>query len=131
MGSDKKRMWSARITRKTSGTIDVEVEASSKEEAESIVKDKLRDGEYDQAILNEFSFNAEFEEDDVVVEPKVSRFSEGDSKSFEMFKDVVPEDEFNHITGSMQAGEELHYALILANVYKLGLQKLEFTLKKQ
>ena len=48
-----------------------------------------------------------------------------------MFKDVVPEDEFNHITGSMQAGEELHYALILANVYKLGLQKLEFTLKKQ
>ena len=31
----------------------------------------------------------------------------------------------------MQAGEELHYALILANVYKLGLQKLEFTLKKQ
>ena len=48
-----------------------------------------------------------------------------------MFKDVVPEDEFNHITGSMQAGEELHHALILANVYKLGLQKLEFTLKKQ
>lgn len=48
-----------------------------------------------------------------------------------MFKDVVPEDEFNHITGSMQAGKELHYALILANVYKLGLQKLEFTLKKQ
>lgn len=48
-----------------------------------------------------------------------------------MFKDVVPEDEFNHITGSMQADEELHYALILANVYKLGLQKLEFTLKKQ
>lgn len=48
-----------------------------------------------------------------------------------MFKDVVPEDEFNHITGFMQAGEELHYALILANVYKLGLQKLEFTLKKQ
>lgn len=48
-----------------------------------------------------------------------------------MFKDVVPEDEFNHITGSMQASEELHYALILANVYKLGLQKLEFTLKKQ
>ena len=48
-----------------------------------------------------------------------------------MFKDVVPEDEFNHITGPMQADEELHYALILTNVYKLGLQKLEFTLKKQ
>ena len=95
MESDEKRMWSAKITRKMSGTIDVEVEASSKEEAESIVKDKLRDGEYDQAILNELSFNAECEEDDVVVESKVSRFSESDSKSFEMFKDVVPKNKFD------------------------------------
>ena len=95
MELDEKRMWSAKITRKTYGTIDVEVEASSKEEAESIVKDKLRDGEYDQAILNELSFNAECEEDDVVVESKVSRFSESDSKSFEMFKDVVPKNKFD------------------------------------
>ena len=95
MESDEKRMWSAKITRKTSGTIDVEVEASSKEEAESIVKDKLRDGEYEQAILNAISFNAECEEDDVVVESKVSRFSESDSKSFEMFKDIVPKNKYD------------------------------------
>lgn len=48
-----------------------------------------------------------------------------------MFKDVVPEDEFTHITQSMQSGEEVRYALILANVYKKGLQKVEFTIKKQ
>ncbi|HJA85248.1 MAG TPA: DUF4377 domain-containing protein [Candidatus Bacteroides avicola] len=47
-----------------------------------------------------------------------------------MFKDVVPEDEFTRIQ-SMQSGEEVCYALILANVYKKGLQKLEFTIKKQ
>ena len=47
-----------------------------------------------------------------------------------MFKDVVPEDEFTRIQ-SMQSGEEVRYALILANVYKKGLQKLEFTIKKQ
>ena len=47
-----------------------------------------------------------------------------------MFKDVVPEDEFTHITQSMQSGEEIRYALILANVYKKGLQKVEFAIKK-
>lgn len=48
-----------------------------------------------------------------------------------MFKDVVPEDEFTHITQTMQFGEEVRYTLILANVYKKGIQKLEFTIKKQ
>lgn len=48
-----------------------------------------------------------------------------------MFKEVIPESEFAHITKSMKPGEELRYALILANVYKKGLQKLEFTIKKQ
>lgn len=48
-----------------------------------------------------------------------------------MFKDVVPEDEFTRITQTMLSGEEVRYALILANVYKKGLQKLEFTIKKQ
>lgn len=48
-----------------------------------------------------------------------------------MFKDVIPENEFTYITQSMKSGEELRYALILANVYKMGLQKLEFTVKKQ
>lgn len=48
-----------------------------------------------------------------------------------MFKDVIPENEFTYITQSMESGEELRYALILANVYKKGLQKLEFTIEKQ
>ena len=48
-----------------------------------------------------------------------------------MFKNVVPEDEFTRITQSMNSGEEVLYALILANVYKKGLQKVEFTIKKK
>lgn len=48
-----------------------------------------------------------------------------------MFKDVIPEDEFTRITQSMQSGEEVRYALILANVHKKGLQKLEFAIKKR
>lgn len=48
-----------------------------------------------------------------------------------MFKEVIPEREFAHITQSMKPSEELRYALILANVYKKGLQKLEFTIKKR
>lgn len=47
-----------------------------------------------------------------------------------MFKDVIPENEFSYITQSMESGEELRYALFLANVHKKGLQKLEFTIKK-
>lgn len=52
-------------------------------------------------------------------------------RSGPMFKNVVPEDEFTHITQSMKSGEEAHYALILTNIYKKGLQKLEFVIKKQ
>ena len=48
-----------------------------------------------------------------------------------MFKSVIPEDEFTRITQTMQSGEEVRYALILANVHKKGLQKLEFTVKKR
>ena len=48
-----------------------------------------------------------------------------------MFKNVVPEDELTRITQSMNSGEEVRYALILANVYKKGLQKVEFSIKKQ
>ena len=47
-----------------------------------------------------------------------------------LFKSVIPLDEFNHIK-SMKPGDELHYTLILANIYKRGLQKLGFTVKKQ
>lgn len=48
-----------------------------------------------------------------------------------MFKDVVPENEFNHIVQSMKSGEEVSYALILANHHKKGLQKLEFVVIKK
>lgn len=48
-----------------------------------------------------------------------------------LFKDVIPESEFEYITKKMNSGEKLQYFLILANVYKKGLQKLKFTIKKQ
>lgn len=48
-----------------------------------------------------------------------------------LFKNVIPENEFTYITQTMKPGEELHYALILANVYKKGLQKVSFSIKKQ
>lgn len=48
-----------------------------------------------------------------------------------LFKDVIPESEFEHITKKMNSGEKLQYFLILANVYKKGLQKLKFTITKQ
>ena len=47
-----------------------------------------------------------------------------------MFKDVVPEEEFNHIK-SMKQGEQVRYSMILANIYKKGLQKLEFVVEKK
>ena len=35
-----------------------------------------------------------------------------------------------HVLQSMPQGEKLRYALILCNVYKRGIQKVEFTIKK-
>lgn len=48
-----------------------------------------------------------------------------------LFKHVIPESEFEYITKKMNSGEKLQYFLILANVYKKGLQKLKFTITKQ
>lgn len=48
-----------------------------------------------------------------------------------LFKDVIPESEFEYITKKMNSGEKLQYFLILANIYKKGLQKLKFTITKQ
>lgn len=48
-----------------------------------------------------------------------------------LFKDVIPKSEFEYITKKMNSGEKLQYFLILANVYKKGLQKLKFTITKQ
>ena len=47
-----------------------------------------------------------------------------------MFKIVIPEDEFTYIAQEMKSGEKLTYTLILANVHKKGLQKVEFIVKK-
>ncbi len=46
-----------------------------------------------------------------------------------MFKDVIPEDEFARIQ-SMQSGEEVHYALILANVHKKGASEVRVYCEK-
>ncbi len=48
-----------------------------------------------------------------------------------MFKEVIPQNEFDYICNEMKSDEELHYALILANIHKKGLQKLEFTVRKK
>lgn len=52
-------------------------------------------------------------------------------RSGPMFKNIIPEDEFTYITQEMKSGEELKYTLILANVHKKGLQKLEFRIMKR
>ena len=38
--------------------------------------------------------------------------------------------EIAHVLQSMPQGEKLHYGLVLCNVYKRGIQKVEFTIKK-
>lgn len=48
-----------------------------------------------------------------------------------MFKDVIQEDEFHYIVERLPVNDELHYTLVLANVYKLGLQKLTFSIRKK
>lgn len=48
-----------------------------------------------------------------------------------MFKNVVPENEYEYIVKSMKPGEELKYTAVLANVHKQGLQRLSFTIQKK
>ncbi len=48
-----------------------------------------------------------------------------------MFKNVVTEDEFNYIISDIPVNGELEYTLVLANVYKLGLQNLTYKIKKK
>lgn len=48
-----------------------------------------------------------------------------------MFKEVVPEEEFEYICNTLKSGEELKYALVLANIEKKGLQRVEFTITKK
>ena len=53
------------------------------------------------------------------------------SHSSFLFKHILTESEMAHVQQSMKQGETLHYALILCNVYKRGIQKVEFTIKKK
>jgi hypothetical protein len=58
------------------------------------------------------------------------RLVPGNRSAF-LFKNILTESEMAHVQQSMKQGETLHYALILANVYKRGIQKVEFTIKKK
>ena len=53
------------------------------------------------------------------------------NRSAFLFKNILTESEMTHVQQSMKQGEALHYHLILANVYKRGIQKVEFTIKKK
>jgi len=48
-----------------------------------------------------------------------------------LFKNILTESEMEYVKQSLKQGETLHYNLILANVYKRGIQKVEFTIKKK
>ena len=48
-----------------------------------------------------------------------------------LFKDILTEGEISYVKQTMKQGETLHYYLIFANVYKRGIQKVEFTIKKK
>ena len=48
-----------------------------------------------------------------------------------LFKNVLTESEMAHVQQSMPQGETLRYNLVLANVYKRSIQKVEFTIKKK
>ena len=53
------------------------------------------------------------------------------TRSAFLFKNVLTESETTHVQQLMKQGETLHYALVLCNVYKRGIQKVEFTIKKK
>ena len=44
-----------------------------------------------------------------------------------LFKNVLTESEMAHVKQSMKQDETLHYGLVLCNVYKRGIQKVEFS----
>ncbi len=58
------------------------------------------------------------------------RLVPGNHSAF-LFKNILTESEMAYAQHSMKQGETLHYALILCNVYKRGIQKVEFTIKKK
>ena len=53
------------------------------------------------------------------------------NRSAILFKNILTESEMAHVLQSMKQGETLRYGLILCNVYKRAIQKVEFTIKKK
>ena len=53
------------------------------------------------------------------------------NRSAILFKNILTESEMAHVQQSMKQGETLRYGLILCNVYKRAMQKVEFTIKKK
>ena len=53
------------------------------------------------------------------------------NRSAVLFKNILTKSEMAYVQQSMPQGETLHYALILCNVYKRAIQKVEFTIKKK
>ena len=53
------------------------------------------------------------------------------SHSAFLFKHILTESEMAHVRQSMPQGETLRYALFLCNVYKRGIQKVEFTINRR
>ena len=53
------------------------------------------------------------------------------NRSAILFKNILTESEMAHVQQSMKQGETLRYGLILCNVYKRAIQKVEFTIKKK
>ncbi len=53
------------------------------------------------------------------------------SRSAILFKNILVENEMEYVKQSMKQGETLHYSLVLANVYKRGIQKVKFIIRKK
>jgi len=73
--------WHALVTRTTSATIEVDVEASSEDAAIDLINNKLRDGDYDQDFANEFVTSAPASELDQIYSIKEVRDDKTQEKS--------------------------------------------------
>ena len=47
-----------------------------------------------------------------------------------LLKDIISESEFDNIVSKSAVGEELKFVVVLLNVYKKGLQRLEIVIRK-
>ena len=46
-----------------------------------------------------------------------------------MLKNVIPADEYQELLDRVWGEEVMKYSLIIVNIYKQGLQKVEFTVR--